>query len=189
MQETESKEHTELESEIGRHMMQPENYGKLEDADGIGVGIDHAKETYVVMYIKRDSSHITDVKFGTNSAGQDAATLGSLFTEMIKGDEITNALITALGLEQDLQEAYANIEGPKVDTSKPEGEQVEHISTDHQDSANMVLTSFRAAMRHFDRKQEGIEEEYFEMSISKTCPYSSGDCSFVKKVEEVEEEK
>jgi len=51
----------------------------------------------------------------------------------------------------------------------------------------MVLTAFRAAMRHYDRKQEGIEEEYFEMSISKTCPYSSGDCTFVKKVDEVKE--
>ncbi|WP_373036201.1 iron-sulfur cluster assembly scaffold protein [Sulfurimonas sp.] len=184
MEDIKNREQAELEAEIGRHMLQPENYGKLEDADGIGVGIDHAKETYVVMYIKRDSSHITDVKFGTNSASQDAATLGSLLTEMIKGESIAEALLTVLGLEQDLQDAYANIAPPKVDTSKPEGEQVEHISTDHQDSANMVLTSFRAAMRHYDRKQEGIEEEYFEMSIAKTCPYSSGDCTFVEKKKE-----
>jgi len=181
MEDIQDKEQKELEAEIGRHMMQPENYGKLEDADAVGIGIDKATQTYVIMYIKRDSSHILDAKFGTNSATQDAATLGSLLTEMIKGDEIVNVLVTVLGLEQDLQEAYANIEPPKVDTSKPEGEQVEHISTDHQDSANMVLTAFRAAMRHFDRKQEGIEEEHFEMSIAKTCPYSSGDCTFVEK--------
>jgi len=171
----------ELGAEIGRHMMQPENYGKLEDADCVGVGIDKSTKTYVIMYIKRDSSHILDVKFGTNSATQDAATLGSLLTEMIKGEPIAEALVTVLGLEQDLQDAYANIPPPKVDTSKPEGQQVEHISTDHQDSANMVLTAFRAAMRHYDRKQEGIEEDQFEMSIAKTCPYSSGDCAFVEK--------
>ncbi|WP_373001546.1 iron-sulfur cluster assembly scaffold protein [Sulfurimonas sp.] len=171
----------ELSAEIAKHMMQPENYGKLEDADCVGVGIDNATKSYVIMYMKRDSSHILDVKFGTNSATQDAATLGSLLTEMIKGEPIVDSLVTVLGLEQDLQEAYANIQPPKIDTSKPEGEQVEHISTDHQDSANMVLTSFRAAMRHYDRKQEGIEEEQFEMSIVKTCPYSSGDCTFVEK--------
>nr|WP_321267047.1 iron-sulfur cluster assembly scaffold protein [uncultured Sulfurimonas sp.] len=180
-----NKEEVELQAEIGRHMMQPENYGKLEDADCVGMGIDNATKTYVIMYIKRDSSHILDVKFGTNSATQDAATLGSLLTEMIKGQPISEVLVTVLGLEQDLQDAYANIAPPKIDTTKPEGEQVEHISTDHQDSANMVLTSFRAAMRHYDRKQEGIEEEQFEMSIAKTCPYSSGDCTFVQKAKEV----
>jgi len=46
-----------------------------------------------------------------------------------------------------------------------------------------VLTSFRAAMRHYERKIEGIEEEHFEMSIAKTCPYSMTDCHFVEKVE------
>ena len=181
MQEENSQE---LEAEIGKHLMQPENYGKLKDADCVGLGIDKATNSYVIMYIKRDESHIVDVKFGTNAASQDAATLGSLLTEMIKGGEITNALITVLGLERDLQESYANIPAPKVDTSKPEGEQVEHISTEHHDSANMVLTSFRAAMRHYERKQEGIEEEQFEMSIVKTCPYSMTDCHFVDKVED-----
>ena len=179
------KESVALQAEIGRHMMQPENYGKMEDADCIGMGVDNATKTYVIMYIKRDSSHILDIKFGTNSATQDAATLGSLLTEMIKGQPIPEVLVTVLGLEQDLQDAYANIAPPKIDTTKPEGEQVEHISTDHQDSANMVLTSFRAAMRHFDRKQKGIEEELFEMSIAKTSPYSSGDCTFVTKAKEV----
>ena len=173
----------ELGAEIGKHLMQPENYGKLEDADCVGVGIDNATNSYVIMYIKRDDKHILDVKFGTNAASQDAATLGSLFTEMIKGDEIVNVLVTTLGLEQDLQKSYADIPAPKVDTTKPEGEQVEKVSTEHQDSANMVLTSFRAAMRHYDRKQGGVEEEQFEMNIVKTCPYSMTDCHFVEKEE------
>ena len=51
----------------------------------------------------------------------------------------------------------------------------------------MVLTSFRAAMRHYERKLEGIEEEHFEMSIAKTCPYSMTDCHFVTKVEDKED--
>jgi nitrogen fixation NifU-like protein len=170
----------ELEAEIGKHMMQPENYGKLEDADCVGVGIDNTTSSYVIMYIKRDDTHILDVKFGTNSGSQDPSTLGSLFTEMIKGDEIINALKTTLGLEQDLQKSYAEIPAPKIDTSKPEGEQVEHVSTEHQDSANMVLTSFRAAMRHYERKQEGIEEEQFELNIAKTCPYSMTECHFAQ---------
>ena len=173
-------EQKELEAEIGRHLMQPENYGKLEDADCVGVGVDHATKSYVIMYIKRDDSSIKDVMFGTNGT-QDTTTLGSLFTEMIKGDTIEGAIETTSALDKDLQESYTAIPAPKVDATKPEGEQVERVSTEHQDSANMVLTAFRAAMRHYDRKQSGIEEEQFEMSIVKTCPYSTTECHFVTK--------
>ena len=174
----------ELDAEIGRHLMQPENYGKIEDADCVGVGIDNATNSYVIIYIKRDDTHILDVKFGTNAAGQDVTTLGSLLTEMIKGEEISSVLEVVEGLEADLAEAYLNIEAPKIDTSKPEGQQVERISTEHQDSANMVLTSFRAAMRHYERKAEGIKEDQFDMNIAKTCPYSMTDCHFMTKVAE-----
>ncbi|WP_310441046.1 iron-sulfur cluster assembly scaffold protein [Sulfurimonas sp.] len=173
-------EQKEIETEIGKHLMQPENYGKLEDADCVGVGIDHATKSYVIMYIKRDENSIIDVMFGTNGT-QDTTTLGSLFTEMIKGDSIEGALETTSALDKDLQESYAAIPAPKVDTTKPEGEQVERVLTEHQDSANMVLTAFRAAMRHYDRKKGGIDEEQFEMSIVKTCPYSTTECHFVKK--------
>ena len=180
MSEVENSE--DLKAEIGKHFMLPENYGNIEDADGVGVGKDKATGTYVIMFIKRDDTHIVDVKFATNASSQDASTLGSLFTEMIKGDEISSVLEAVLGLEQDLQESYATVEAPKVDASKPEGEQVERISTEHQDSANMVLTSFRAAMRHYERKIEGIQEEQFEMNIAKSCPYSMTECHFVDKV-------
>lgn len=173
-------EQKELEAEIGRHLMQPENYGKLEDADCIGVGIDHATKSYVIMYIKRDDNFIKDVMFGTNGT-QDTTTLGSLFTEMIKGDTVGGAIETTSALDKDLQESYASIPAPKIDATKPEGEQVERVSTEHQDSANMVLTAFRAAMRHYDRKKGGIEEGQFEMSIVKTCPYSTTECHFVTK--------
>ena len=173
-------EQQKLEAEIGKHLMQPENYGKIEDADCTGVAVDNSTQSYVIMYINLDDTHIKDVKFGSNST-QDVNTLGSIFTEMIKGDEIVNALKTTLGLEQDLQEAYADLPEPKVDLTKPEGEQVEHISTEYQDCANLVLTAFRAAMRHHDRKKAGIDEEQFEMNIVKSCPYSGTDCHFMLK--------
>jgi nitrogen fixation NifU-like protein len=170
-------EDKELSAVIGRHLIQPENYGKLEDANCVGVGIDQSTKSYVIMYIKRDDTHILDVMFGSNGT-QDVNTLGSLFTEMIKAQEIKEAQDIALQLEQDLQELYATLPKPKIDLSKPEGQQVEHVSTEHQDAANMVLTSFRAAMRHYDRKKGGIEEDQFEMNISKACPYSGTECHF-----------
>ena len=167
-----------LEAEIGKHMLQPENYGKIDDADGVGVGVEQSSKVYVIMYIKRDAHIISDVKFNTNGT-EDTTTLGSLLTEMIKGDSIDNILETVTQLEKDVQKSYLNLPAPEVDTSKPEGEQVKEISTEHQDSANMVLTAFRAAMRHYERKLGGVEEKLFEMNIEKTCPYSSGDCHFM----------
>ena len=169
-----------LEAEIGKHMLQPENYGEMEDADGIGVGVEQSSKIYVIMYIKRDANIITDVKFNTNGT-EDATTLGSLLSEMIKGDDINNILETVSKLEKDIQESYKNLSVPEVDISKPEGEQVQKISTEHIDSANMVLTAFRAAMRNYERKLQGIEEKLFEMNIAKICPYSSQDCHFMMK--------
>jgi nitrogen fixation NifU-like protein len=170
-------EEEKLGAEIGKHLMQPENYGKLEDADCTGIAVDNTTSSYVIMYLKLNDTHITDVMFGSN-ATQDVNTLGSIFTEMIKGEEIVEALKITLGLEQELQQAYDDIPAPKVDLTKPEGEQVEHVSTEYQDCANMVLTSFRAALRHKDRLAGGIEEEQYEMNIVKSCPYSGTECHF-----------
>ncbi len=177
----------ELSSEIGKHLMKPENYGEMEDAHCVGMGIDNTTNSYVIMFLKLDDTHILDVKFGSN-ASQDTNTLGSLFTEMIKEDEIVNVLKTTLQLEQDLQKSYADLPAPKIDKTKPEGEQVEHVSTQYQDSANMVLTAFRAALRHLDRKKGGVVEEQFEMNIIKSCPYSGTECHFVTEDKEKDKE-
>ena len=169
----------ELESEIGKHMLMPENYGILEGADCIGASIDNTTQLCVMMYLKLNDTHITDVMF-TSNASEDVNTLGSLFTEMIKGDEIVNVLKETLKLEQDLQKSYTELPQPKIDLTKPEGEQVENVSTANLDSANLVLTSFRAAMRHKDRLAGGIEEEQYEMNIVKSCPYSGTECHFTE---------
>ena len=171
----ESEDYTQ---EIASHVMNPKNYGELKDADGVGVGIDNATKAYVVMYINHDNETINKVNYAT-SGSQDTIALGSMLSEMIEGDTITNVLTAVTQLEKDLDAAYAAVEAPEVDTSKPEGQQVSQVSTAQQDSANMVLTAFRAAMRHIERKKEGIEEDRFTMNIAKRCPYSNTDCHFV----------
>lgn len=152
-----TQEEKELSSEIGKHLMQPENYGELEDANCTGVAVDHGGKSYVIMYIKRDENTILDVMFGS-TASQDITTLGSIFTEMIKGDSLENIEQTIAGLEADIK----TIENP---TS--------------QDEANMIILAYRAAMRHYERKQEGIEEEQFEMSLVKACPTDLSACSML----------
>ncbi len=171
--------HEDYSQEIASHLMNPQNYGVLEDADGIGVGVDNATQAYVIIYLNHNGTIIEDVRFATNSS-QDTITLGSMLTEMIREDTLSNALAEVEKLERDLQASYAAIETPAIDMSKPEEERVQRISTEHQDSANMVLTAFRAAIRHIERKKEGIIEEKFSMNIAKHCPYSNSDCHFTQ---------
>lgn len=156
-------EQEEIAAEIGKHLIQPENYGKLEDANCTGVAVDHAGKSYVIMYIKRDENTILDVMFGTNDS-DDITTLGSIFTEMIKGDDIESVNIAVKGLEDEVREMV---------NSNITADEYNHSVMKHQDNANMVILSFRAAMRHYERQQEGIEEEQFEMSLVKACPPSS----------------
>ena len=168
-----SSENT-IDQEIVDHVMNPKNYGELPGADGVGVGVDKATEEYVLFYLNLDDGIITDATFAT-SGSQDVVALGSMLTEMIKGDSVENVLETVSGLEAEVAELYTQHK-PKVDMTKEEGKQVEAISTKEQDGASMVLTAFRAAMRHIERKKEGIEEDKFFMNIKKRCPYSSSDC-------------
>jgi nitrogen fixation NifU-like protein len=168
----------EITQEITSHFINPKNYGDLADADGIGIGQDNATKTYVIMYINHDGETINQVRYAT-SGSQNTITLGSMLCEMIEGDTIDNVNIAVTQLEKDVQDAYTLAEKPEIDMSKPAEERVKAISTEQQDSANMVLTAFRAAMRHIERKKEGIEEEHFSMNIAKMCPYSSTDCHFM----------
>jgi len=165
----------ELESEVASHVVNPKNYGVIENADGVGVAKDAATSAYIIMYLQINEDIISDVKFST-SGNQDTNALGSMLSEMILGDTLSNVDSAVQKLEDDVKTAYNNLPTPKVDTSKEEGEQVEAISTVELDNASMVLTSYRAALRHFQRKQEGIKEDNFTMNISKMCPYSQSDC-------------
>ena len=168
-----SSEHS-IDQEIVDHVMNPKNYGELPGADGVGVGVDKATDEYVIFYLNLDNGMIRDAMFAT-SGSQDAVALGSMLTEMIKNDSVENALKTVSGLEEEVEALYAQHQ-PKIDMTKEPGEQVEAVSTKEQDRASMVLTSFRAAMRHIERKNEGIDEEKFVMNIKKRCPYSQADC-------------
>ncbi len=168
----------DISSEALKHFANPKNYGSIEDADGIGTGVDNATKNYATIYLKMDGETIADISYAAHGS-EDIVILGSVFTEMLKGVTLEEANERVAKLQEELEEAYNSIEPPEVDLTKPEGEQVSAVSTESQDSANIVLTAFRAAVRHMERKGEGIDEESFTMSISKRCPYSNTDCAFV----------
>ncbi len=171
-----------ISDEVLKHFANPKNFGEMPDADGIGTGIDNATKSYATIYLKIEEGRIEKVRF-VGGGSEDVIILASILTEMIDGDTLENAIERVEGLEKEVEAAYDAVEPPKIDLSKPEGEQVSPVSTQSQDSANIVLTAFRAALRHMERKAEGIEEESFTMSIAKRCPYSNTDCAFVTPAE------
>ena len=162
---------SQLEDEIALHVMNPKNYGVLKDANAVGMAKDPASSAYIIMYLSIEENIIDDVKFAT-SGNQDTNALGSMLSEMILKDTLVNVDIAVKKLEDDVKSAYTNLPSPEI-----QGEEVQAISTAELDNANMVLSSYRAALRHYERKAEGIVEESFTINISKMCPYSQSDCA------------
>lgn len=148
-----TKEQIEQDPEIARvsaevldHMMNPRNYGKMEDADGIGMGVDKKTGEFAMVYIKVEDEILSNITFGCNAC-QDTVVAGSLFTEMVKGDTLENA-ISALKLMSE-----------KI-LSAPKRQQA---------CSNMVLTAFRAAIIHRENKAKGIVEDMFTIDMKESC--------------------
>jgi nitrogen fixation NifU-like protein len=73
------------------HFRNPRNYGRIEDADGVGKVGNPVCGDVMYLYIKVDDGRITDIKFETFGCGAAIAT-SSMVTEMVKGKTIEEAL-------------------------------------------------------------------------------------------------
>ncbi len=135
-----------LNQEIIEHLMNPKNYGKLEHPDGVGVGHDEKTGEYVIFYIQTDDERLTDVKFATNGC-QDTVVLGSMFTEMIKGDSIENGKMAVGKMDKQLSTATAQ----------------------QQVCAEMVLSSFIAALVNRKNRLNGEKEEMHVELMKESC--------------------
>ncbi len=135
-----------ISAEVLEHMMNPKNYGKMENADGIGMGVDKKTGEFAMVYIKVDDEILSDITFGCNAC-QDTVVAGSLFTEMVKGDTLENA----------------------VNALKLMSEKILTAPKRQQACSNMVLTAFRAAIIHRDNKANGMDEEMFTIDMKESC--------------------
>ena len=161
---------TDINAEVASHVINPKNYGKLDDANAIGIAKDVASSAYVIMYLNIENNILSEVKFAT-SGNQDTIALGSMLSEMIQEDSLDNIDKAVTALEEQVKQGYNALPSPQI-----HGEEVEAISTAELDNASMVLSAYRAALRHYQRAKEGIIEDDFTINISKTCPYSQSDC-------------
>lgn len=135
-----------LNQEIIEHLMHPKNYGPLETPTGVGVGHSEQSGEFVILYLDCDGETIRDIGYATNGC-HDTVVLGSMFTEMIKGETLAYAATAA----EKLREKVA--QGPAK----------------QQACAQMVLSAFEAAQIHQQHKHEGSAEELHAIEINMAC--------------------
>jgi len=137
-----------MNPEVLEHLMNPKNYGKLEESSCVGVAVDEKTGEYVVFYtlLDDDASIIKDVRFATNGC-QDTVVIGSMFTQMIK--------------ENDLD--YANGAIEKMH------EKLGSLSPQQQICADIVFSAFLASMKNYENLSAGKEEEMHLFKMKDSC--------------------
>jgi len=132
-----------INAEILAHMSNPKNYGEMKDSNGIGKCINDETTEFLMVYIKVDENSILEnITYGCK-ANQDSSLSASIFTEMVKGDTLDNALESLQLMESHLL---------TVDKIK-------------KINSSMVLHAFRAAMINRENKLNGMDEEIFTISL------------------------
>ena len=126
--------------------MHPKNYGPLKTPTGVGVGHSEKSGEFVIFYIKTEGELLQEVGYATNGC-QDTVVLGSMFTEMIKGESLGYAQSAANKLRDKV--AYGPVK--------------------QQACAQMVLTAFEAALSHEHQRSIGSVEELFAIEIDMEC--------------------
>ncbi len=135
-----------LNDETLENLMEPKNYGKLENANAIGVGLDEKTSEYVIFYTLLDNETIKDVKFATNGC-QDTVVIGSMFTDMIKDNNLE----------------YANSAIQKINAKLGEMTLQQKVCSD------IVFTAFIASMKNFENIQNGADEELHILKMKDSC--------------------
>ena len=135
-----------MNSETLSHLMEPRNYGKLEEPSCVGVALDEKTKEYVIFYTLLDGDIVKDAKYATNGC-QDTVVIGSMFTDMI--------------INNDLEYAKGAI--------KRMNEKLGEMSTQQQVCADIVFSSFIASLKNFENLQNGQEEELHVFKMKDSC--------------------
>ncbi len=147
MEEFNEDEIRDITNEVLDHMMSPRNYGKIDDASGVGMGIDPQTNEFALIYLDIDEEqNIKDIKFSCNAC-QDTVIAGSMFTEMVKGESLEYGLESAELMSQKIKQAP-----PK-----------------QQACSGMVIKAFDAAALHVEEKKSGSNEEMKKLELEISC--------------------
>ncbi len=135
-----------LKDEYIDHMMNPRNYGKIDDYSGKGIGKNPHNNELVEMYIKVDNNLLKDIKFQAIGCMSTIVT-GSIFTDMVIGETIKES-------ESVIEDFVKGLENAPAET-KACGE--------------MVAKSFMAALVNYENRKNGKDEDEYTLLISEDC--------------------
>ena len=135
-----------MNPEVIKHIMYPQNYGKLESPDGTGVAMDEKTGEFVIFTVKLAKDGIEDINYATNGC-QDTVVVGSMFTEMVKGESVEYA-----------KGAIAKIE-----------EKLGVLSPQQKICADMVFNAFVASLINVSNLAQGEKEEMHVIKSEESC--------------------
>ncbi len=135
-----------MSSETLEHLINPKNYGKLDEPSCVGVAVDEKTGEYVIFYTLLDDDIVKDVSYATNGC-QDTVVIGSMFTDMIKGNNLE----------------YANRAIQKM------LEKLGGLTPQQQICADIVFSAFVASMKNLENLQDGKKEEMHVLKMKDSC--------------------
>lgn len=135
-----------LKDEYIDHMMNPRNYGKIENYSGKGIGKNPNNNELVEMYLKVTQKILVNIKFQAIGCMSTIIT-GSIFTDMVMGETIEEA-------ESVMEDFIKGLENAPPET-KACGE--------------MVAKSFMAALVNLGNRENGRDEDEYTLLISEDC--------------------
>jgi len=135
-----------MNPEVLEHLMNPKNYGKLDDANGVGVALDEKTSEYVIFYSLFDGEDIKNTSYATNGC-QDTVVIGSMFSDMIIG----NNLEYANGAIQKMHQKLGS------------------LSAQQQICADLVFTAFIASTKNYENVLSGADEELHMLKMKDSC--------------------
>ena len=132
-----------INAEILSHMDNPKNYGEMKDSDAMGKCLNEKTTEFMIVFIKvNDENILENITYGCQ-ANQDSSLSASIFTEMVKGDTLDNAL-------ESLKQMQSHI------LDVPQAQKI---------NSGMVLHAFRAAMINRENKMNGMNEDIFTITL------------------------
>jgi nitrogen fixation NifU-like protein len=141
-----SSKQEEINEGILEHLMNPHNYGKMENPSAVGVGFSDATGEYVLMYLDLDGDSIKDVKYMAQGC-TDTVVSGSIFTQMIHGSDIE----------------YANKSADKLLKN------LESAPPEKRACAEIVIKAYEASIINRDNRANGVDEQMYKLEIGSRC--------------------
>ena len=137
----------ELKDEYLDHMMNPRNYGKIENPDAIGVGNNPFNNELVKIYISVDDKDIIkDLKFEAIGCMSTIVT-GSIFTDMVIDESIDEV--------KDVSEEFIK--------------NLVNAPIEQRACGEMVAKAFLASTLNLEARREGKDEKERFLEISSNC--------------------